>query len=215
MASDSLRPQADNRRSHSAEVARGGQVADAHPTNDAHCIDAALAGDAEAFGRLVLKYQDRLYNSLLRYTGSREDAQDYAQEAFVQAFVKLNTFKRNSAFFTWLYRIAFNQAASGARKRRERTSLDSLTESGAPQPTDPQVQAQQGMIDQERAKLVHLAISELADEHRQIVVLREFDGFDYQQIAEVLQIPVGTVRSRLFRARMQMKQRLAPILSEG
>ncbi|MCA9241534.1 MAG: sigma-70 family RNA polymerase sigma factor [Planctomycetales bacterium] len=213
MASDSLRPQPDSRLRQGASGLRAPQGADA--PDDARCIDAALAGDADAFGSLVLRYQDRLYNSLLQYTGSREDAQDYAQEAFVQAFVKLNTFKRNSAFFTWLYRIAFNQAASGARKRRERTSLDSLTESGAPQPTDHRAEAQQDMIDQERVQLVHAAISELADDHRQVVVLREFDGFDYQQIAEVLEIPIGTVRSRLFRARMQMKQRLAPILSEG
>ncbi|TWT29572.1 ECF RNA polymerase sigma-E factor [Posidoniimonas corsicana] len=185
------------------------------PADDDLAIDEALAGDSAAFGRLVVKYQDRLYNSLLRYTGSPEDAQDVAQDAFVQAFLKLGSFKRNSAFFTWLYRIAFNRAASNARKRRERTSLDGLTEAGAPQPTDQHAPPEAAMIAQEHAELVRQAVAELADDQRQVVVLREFDGFDYQQISDVLEIPIGTVRSRLFRARMQMKERLAAILGEA
>lgn len=191
-----------------AEPAGGSRAED-----DQH-IDQTLAGDSAAFGQLVLKYQDRLYNSLLRLTGSAEDAQDIAQEALVQAYVKLSTFKRNSAFFTWLYRIAFNRAASVARKRREKTSLNAISEAGAPDPTDPHAQAEATMIAEERAALVRQAVLGLADDHRQVVVLREFDGFDYQQIAEVLKIPVGTVRSRLFRARMQMRDHLAAVLSE-
>ncbi|TWT77614.1 ECF RNA polymerase sigma factor SigW [Posidoniimonas polymericola] len=195
-------------RAPAAEV--GGAAAE-----DDQTIDQALAGDSAAFGRLVEKYQDRLYNSLLRYTGSSEDAQDIAQDAFVQAFVKLSSFKRNSAFFTWLYRIGFNRAASNARKRRERTSFDQLSEAGAPDPTDHQAPPEAAMLAQERVELVRQAVAELADDHRQVVVLREFDGFDYQQISEVLEIPIGTVRSRLFRARMQMKERLAAIVDEA
>lgn len=195
---------------HAPRVRRAGPACD-----DRQAIDQALGGDSAAFGRLVTKYQDRLYNSLLRYTGSAEDAQDIAQEAFVQAYVKLDTFKQNSAFFTWLYRIAFNRAASSARKRRERTSLDGLAEAGAPEPTDHQAPPEAAMMAQERIELVRQAVSELADDQRQVVVLREFDGFDYQQISDVLQIPIGTVRSRLFRARMQMKERLAAILGDA
>lgn len=192
-------------------ASRPTSAADSRREDDA-CIDAALAGDASAYGRLVQKHQDRLYNSLLRYTGNADDALDIAQEAFTQAYLKLNTFKRNSAFFTWLYRIAFNRAASAARKRRERTSLDGMTDAGAAGPTDPLETPDNQMLAQERVALVRTAVQELADDYRRVVVLREFDGLDYQQIAEVLEIPVGTVRSRLFRARMQMKDRLAAVL---
>ena len=87
-------------------------------SDDAPLIAATLAGDTAAFGRLVGLYQDRLYNSLLRVLGSAEDARDITQDAFVQAFVKLNSFRGSSAFYTWLYRIAFNLAMSHARRER-------------------------------------------------------------------------------------------------
>lgn len=191
------------------------EVASDDRTTDEQIVDAVLAGDTAAYGELVLRHQDQLYNALVRYTGNAEDARDIAQDAFTQAYLKLGTFKRNAAFFTWLYRIAFNRATSIARKRRVRTSLDRLTEAGAPHPTDnPHAQPQEVMLAEERVALVRQAVAELAEDHRQVVVLREFNGFDYQQIAEVLQVPIGTVRSRLFRARMQIRDHLAPILGE-
>lgn len=205
-------------RDHAPVSACGGGPAQAPapppPADDQRLVSDALAGDTAAFGCLVAAYQDRLFNSLVRFTGSEEDARDIAQEAFIQAFVKLKSFQHNSAFYTWLYRIAMNRAISHARKRRERTSLDRLSESGAPAPLDRHELPDATMLADERAHLVRQAVAELADDQRQVVVLREFEGFDYQQIAEVLEIPLGTVRSRLFRARMQMKERLAPILLE-
>ena len=98
--------------------------ADTAQGTDTALIARALGGEPAAFGELVLRYQDRLYNSLLRVLGSAEDARDAAQDAFVQAFVKLDTFRGSSAFYTWLYRIAFNQAMSHARRKRPTRSLD-------------------------------------------------------------------------------------------
>jgi RNA polymerase sigma-70 factor (ECF subfamily) len=92
--------------------------------DDAQLIDEALAGQAGAFGRLVTKYQDRLYNTLVHALGCHEEARDVAQEAFVQAMLKLRSFQRQSAFYTWLYRIAFNLASSRRRRRRASLSLD-------------------------------------------------------------------------------------------
>ena len=176
---------------------------------DADCIARARGGDRAAFDTLVVRYQDRLFNTLTRLMGSADDALDIAQDAFVQAYTKLDTFQQNSAFYTWLYRIAFNLAMSHARKRRpvNLMSTDDTTRTIEPASTDdgPADQLQQS----ERAALVHQAIGQLPDEHRQVVVLRELEGFDYQQIADILDIPVGTVRSRLFRARTQLKDKLA------
>lgn len=188
---------------------------DAATDDDATLIARSCNGDRTAFGQLVDRYQDRLYGSLLRMTGNAEDAQDLAQETFVQAYLKLNTFGGRSAFYTWLYRIAFNRSVSRARKRRERTSLDTLRESTGVDPVDPNATPDAPTQAAERSRLLHAALGTLADEYRRVIVLRELEGFDYQQIAEVLGVPIGTVRSRLFRARLQLKEKLAGVLGEA
>jgi RNA polymerase sigma-70 factor, ECF subfamily len=181
-------------------------------SDDASLIAATLAGDTAAFGQLVRVHQDRLYNSLVRVLGSAEDAADTVQDAFVQAYMKLESFRGSSAFYTWLYRIAFNLAMSRARREHKTASLDWLKTNAGSEPIDGQPAADAGMLQQERVAMVHAALAELSAEYRQIVVLREIDGCSYEEIAEILDVPVGTVRSRLFRARMQLRDRLAPRL---
>ncbi len=105
-------------------------------SDDAPLIAATLAGDTAAFGRLVGLYQDRLYNSLLRVLGSAEDARDITQDAFVQAFVKLKSFRGSSAFYTWLYRIAYNLAMSHARREHAVVSLDGVKQTWGSEPMD-------------------------------------------------------------------------------
>jgi RNA polymerase sigma-70 factor, ECF subfamily len=181
-------------------------------SDDASLIAATLAGDTAAFGQLVGLYQDRLYNSLLRVLGSAEDAADIVQDAFVQAYTKLDTFRGSSAFYTWLYRIAFNLAMSHARRGHKTASLDGIKALVGEEPMDGQPTAEASVLEQERAEMVHAALAELNMEYRQILVLREIDGCRYDEIAEILSLPVGTVRSRLFRARMHMRDLLAPRL---
>jgi RNA polymerase sigma-70 factor, ECF subfamily len=176
--------------------------------HDTECIAAVRGGDQAAFGQLVTKYQDRLFNTLTRLLGSADAAEDLTQDALVQAYLKLDTFQGNSAFYTWLYRIAFNLAMSHARRRRP-VSLPDRDDSSAPlEPTDNQPLPHEQMVTQEQIDSVSAAIDSLASEHREVVVLREIEGFDYEQIASILEIPIGTVRSRLFRARMQLKAKL-------
>jgi RNA polymerase sigma-70 factor (ECF subfamily) len=182
--------------------------------DDAPLIEATLAGDSAAFGQLVGRYQDRLYNSLVRVLGSAEDARDIAQDAFVQAYLKLNTFRGSSAFYTWLYRIAFNLAMSHARKQRPVVSLDGVKAGCGSEPVDGQPMPDAGLTQRERVELVHSALSELSVEYRQILVLRELEGCRYDEIAEILELPAGTVRSRLFRARLQLRDQLAPAMRE-
>jgi RNA polymerase sigma-70 factor (ECF subfamily) len=192
-----------------------GPILDAEKAIDDGLIDRALAGQSAAYGELVFRYQDRLRASLQRLTGSAEEAEDVAQEAFVQAYLKLSSFQRSSRFYTWIYRIAFNQAISKSRKRRPRVSLSVVQEAGGVEPIAETSGPTEPALQVERAELLHAAIAELEEDHRQVIVLREFEDMDYQQIAEVIDAPIGTVRSRLFRARAQLRDRLAAQLGEG
>jgi len=184
------------------------------PTNDAQLVQASLDGDRDAFGALVERYQDRLFNTLLQILGSRDDASDVAQEAFVQAFVKLETFRGDAQFYTWLYRIAMNMALSQRRRRRKVVSVEAAKDGGGDEPVDRNPGPEARLVDRERVAAVQLALSKLADQHRQILVLREMEGFSYDTIAGILALPVGTVRSRLFRARLMLKDELKTIFPD-
>jgi RNA polymerase sigma-70 factor (ECF subfamily) len=188
--------------------------------DDAQLIGQALAGQTAAFGQLVQKYQDRLYNTVVHVAGNAEDAKDVVQEAFVQAFLKLESFQGASAFYTWLYRIAFNVAAThhrrrGAMRSAERVALAEgrLRNSAEGHPQSPPDGPCEQLEREERCRQVRQAISSLAEEHRVVLVLREIDGCCYETIAEVLDLPVGTVRSRLHRARMQLREQLKEVLA--
>jgi RNA polymerase sigma-70 factor (ECF subfamily) len=183
-------------------------------SDDASLIDATLAGDREAFGRLVERYQDRLYNGLLRFLGSAEDARDATQDAFLQALTKLGSFRRQSAFYTWLYRIGMNMAMSRARRARPSISIDRLHEEAGMEPESRCDAPDAPAVAAERTAKVEQALARLADDHRQVVILREIEDCSYETIAEMMDVPIGTVRSRLFRARMQLREHLEELFRE-
>jgi RNA polymerase sigma-70 factor (ECF subfamily) len=183
--------------------------------DDAQLIDEALAGNQSAFGQLVRKHQGRLFNTLLHVVGRREEAEDVVQEAFVQAFVKLDTFKRKSAFYTWLYRIAFNVSVSRRRRKRVEVSVDQHRELTGEEPTDGSDGPSDLLLREEQVRQVREAMASLNEEHRTILVLREMEGCCYETIAEILDLPVGTVRSRLHRARLQLREQLEEMLQEN
>ena len=182
---------------------------------DTKLIDEALKGDAESFGLLVRKYQDRLFHTVFHVAGSREEAEDVVQEAFVQAFLKLSSFQRTSAFYTWLYRIAFNISISRRRRRKSETSIEQQREAAGIEPLDDGESADDRLLREERAALVAAALRQLSEEHRSILVLREMEGCCYETIAEILDLPVGTVRSRLHRARLQLRDELKGVLVDS
>lgn len=183
--------------------------------NDAVLIEEAKAGDSEAFGALVGRYQSRLFHTLIKVTGRREEAEDVLQDAFVQAYVKLNTFHGKSAFFTWLYRIAFNLSVSRRRRRRPEVSVEVVREAVGADPESQCEQPEEKLMRQERAQKLHVAMDRLNEEHRAILVLREMEGCCYDTIAEILSIPPGTVRSRLHRARLTLREQLKEVLEEN
>lgn len=182
--------------------------------NDAGLIERTRRGETAAFGDLVRKYQARLFNTLFQITGNREEAEDVAQEAFVQAMTKLDTFQGHSAFYTWLYRIAFNLSVSRRRRRKDEVSIDQHRETRGEEPVDGAAGPSDEFLRRENIREVRAAIATLPDDQRHVLVLREMDGCCYETIAEILDLPIGTVRSRLHRARLQLREQLRDVMDE-
>ncbi len=186
-------------------------------TEDQELIDEFLAGRTEAFGQLVLRYQDRLFNTLVNVLGSHEDARDVSQEAFVHAFQKLNTFRGQSAFYSWLFRIAFNAAISHKRKtRRISVSIDATREITGVEPPDSRADAEpsQRLEAAERQALIRSALSQLPAEYRTVLVLKEIEQLKYEDIAKIVDCPIGTVRSRIHRARLELRETVRILLKD-
>jgi RNA polymerase sigma-70 factor (ECF subfamily) len=182
--------------------------------DDAQLIDDALAGNSSAFGRLVTRYQDRLYNTLVHVVGSTDEAYDVVQDAFVQAYLKLRSFQRNAAFYTWLYRIAFNLAISRRRRHKPTASIEQSRELTGGEPVSRDDAPGDPLDREERVHQVRAALANMSEEFRTVLVLREIDGCCYETIAEVLELPVGTVRSRLHRARLELREQLKEVFQE-
>ena len=176
--------------------------------HDNELIDAALRGQAEAFGQLVRRYQDRLFHTLCQIMLCDDDARDVAQDAFVQAFVKLESFERKAGFYTWLYRIALNLASTRRRRTRPSQSLDQMHDQTGTETPDRGEAPESNLDRRETVEQVQAAIARLPEEFRTALVLREIEGCDYDTIAQLLEVPVGTVRSRLHRARLQLRELL-------
>lgn len=183
-------------------------------TNEQQLIDQAIKGDSAAFGRLMRCYQDRLFTSIMHIVGQREEAEDIVQEAFLQALIKLSSFRRDSSFYTWLYRIALNLSANRGRRSRREVSMEQGSSGVSNDPAAPTDLPAQHMLRSERSEQIRCALRGLSEEFRTVLVLREIDGLDYQSIARVLEVNIGTVRSRLYRARSLMRDRLRQIQSE-
>ena len=186
--------------------------------DDTQLITECLAGRTEAFGELVVRYQDRLYNTLLLMLGSADEAQDVSQDAFVHAFTKLGSFRGHAAFYSWLFRIAMNAAVSLKRKRRHTSaSLDAAREQSGFEAADahPETEPSYSLESTERQALVRQALGDLSDESRAVLVLKEMEGLKYEEIAELVGCPIGTVRSRIHRARLELREKLRILLKDG
>ena len=179
--------------------------------DDKLLIEKALKGESAAFGQLVRRYQDRLYSSVVHVVADAEEAEDIVQDAFIQALRKLDAFRGKSSFYTWLYRIAFNTAINRQRRRRPEVSIEHARETAGADPPDPIEQPGERLMREERAQHIQQALASISEEYRAVLVLREIEGFDYETIAGVLDVSVGTIRSRLHRARSLMREQLRRI----
>ena len=186
---------------------------------DQQLVQRAQRGDLRAFDLLVLKYQGRIAALVSRYVSDAGEVEDVTQEAFIKAYRALGKFRGDSAFYTWLYRIAANAAknhlvANGRRPGADATIEDAegFDEGGMlSESASPEALAMGG----ELAEVIESALNALPDELKAALMLREFDGLSYDDIADVLGCPVGTVRSRIFRAREAIDQRVKEQISGG
>lgn len=179
--------------------------------DDQRLIAECLQGRSAAFGELVCRYQDRLYNTLYRLFGNAEDAQDALQETFLHAYQALGNFKGDSLFFTWIYRIAINTAISLKRKQKVVLSINPTPEQGGvAEPLDPSEfsQPSRALEQVEQEQRLQRALNRLSSEHRTVLVMKDIEGQKYETMAEILGVPIGTIRSRLHRARLELRELL-------
>lgn len=185
---------------------------------DLELVRRVQSGDKSAFDVLVLKYQQRVINLVNRYVHDPHIAMDVSQEAFIKAYRGLKNFRGDSAFYTWLYRISINTAKNHLVSRSRRMPDDDIDAQEAEQYDGGEKLREAStpeneMMSDEIQATVQGAIEALPDELRIAITLRELEGLSYEEIAESMDCPIGTVRSRIFRARESIEKELAPLLN--
>ena len=184
---------------------------------DQALVERVKNGDKRAFDLLVRKYQHKIVSVVTRYVSDWSEAQDVAQEAFIRAYRAMGAFRGDSAFYTWIYKIAINTAKNYLVSRGRRPPIgdiaieDAVQMDGASQLRD-RATPERELLRQEIEQTVFGAVEDLPEELRTAITLREVDGLSYEEIAEAMGCPIGTVRSRIFRARDAIDQKLRPML---
>lgn len=181
-------------------------------TDDRLLLQQAQEGDRRAFEGLIGLHSPKVYNLALGYTGRHHDAEEIAQTVFVKVWKALPQFRGASAFSTWLYRLTLNACTDHYRRERKRRGDLSLDDPDLAPIRDAAPSPEEIVIQREEEAILRKALAELPEQHRVILILREMDGLDYQEIAQVLELQVGTVKSRLARARRALREKL---LAEG
>lgn len=185
---------------------------------DRELVRRVQQGDKAAFDLLVIKYQHRIIQLVYRYVKDPSEAQDVAQESFIKAYRALGNFRGDSAFYTWLYRIAINTAKNYLVSRSRRHSDYQVDIQDAEQVENaPQLKGMETpeslLMNDEIVAVVKAVIEKLPEEMKTAIMLREFEGLSYEEIAQAMECPVGTVRSRIFRAREAIDEKLSPLLN--
>ncbi|MDT4969772.1 MAG: polymerase sigma-70 factor, subfamily [Acidobacteriota bacterium] len=186
-------------------------------TSDEQVVERALSGDAEAFGEIVSRWQRRIFALAYGMLGREEDARDATQETFLAAFRSLRSFRGDAKVSSWLHRIAVNQCITRQRRAKVRgeTTLEDETEADGASYSAPAHESPARVAEnQERTDSVRRAVRALPPELRQVVVMKEFEELTFQEIAEALDLPLSTVKSRLYTALRQLQMRLKHMASE-
>jgi RNA polymerase sigma factor (sigma-70 family) len=201
-----------------AEPVERTELESPEPEHESELVRRARKGDLQAYDDLVKRYQERIYATIYHMTSNHEDANDLAQDSFIKAFQALKSFKGGSTFYTWLYRIAVNKTINFLKQRKNRTHM-SLNDIDFNAEHDSDLIA---LISEktprrdaglnELQKKLNEALLKLSEPHRLVVVLHDVQGQSHEEIAEIMDCNIGTVRSRLFYARQQMQAELADYL---
>jgi RNA polymerase sigma-70 factor (ECF subfamily) len=184
---------------------------------DLDLVRKVQKGDKHAFDLLVLKYQQRIINLTFRFVKNWDDAADVSQDAFIKAYKGLANFRGDSAFYTWLYRIAANTAKNHLVSAKRKSTTNALDAQEAEQYDGADLlrenaSPERAALTEELKKVIHDAIEALPTDLKEAVTLREFDGLSYDEIAEIMDCPIGTVRSRIFRARDAIDEKIKPLI---
>jgi RNA polymerase sigma-70 factor (ECF subfamily) len=192
----------------------------AEPTSDQVLVERVQRGDRRAFDLLVLRYQQRIIKLIMRYVHDSSEAQDVAQEAFIKAYRALPSFRGDSAFYTWMYRIAIN-TAKNYLVSLQRRPVDYDLDLQEPRHYEANARLKdedspEGIaLQEELRQTVERTIASLPEELRTAIMLREIDGLSYEEIAQAMECPVGTVRSRIFRAREAIDKSIESLAGTG
>ena len=193
----------------------GGRVRDDPEDDDATMVEAVRQGDSTAYRGLVEKYQGRVYSMVYGMVRNREDARDITQDAFVKAYRKLDSFRTESSFYTWLYKIAMNLAIDFLRKRKRRGTGEfdegiAARDAGGDISDIHHAESPRRVVERKQLySAIMDALQKLPEDQRQVILLRELEGLSYKEIADVMGVKEGTVMSRLFYARKKLQKMLA------
>ncbi len=185
------------------------------PLTDLSLLERCRLNDEAAFNEVVARYKGKIYNHVFRMTGSAEDAEDLTQEVFVRLYTSVHTFRGQSSLNTWLFRIAGNLCIDRFRRGKNRTAAYSLDDpvgdeaEGAREVPDETYEPYRLLENTETATQIERALGQLPEKLRAVLLLHDLEGIAYEEIAQIVGCPLGTVKSRLFNARMQLRQRLA------
>ncbi len=186
-------------------------------TTDAMLVERVRKGDKSAFDLLVVKYQHKVLALINRYVKDRSEAEDVAQEAFIKAYRALKNFRGDSQFYTWLYRIAVNTAKNhlvsrGRRPPGDDVQIEDAEYHGGGEALQDSDTPDGELLRSELERVVFTTMNNLPEDLKSAIVLRELEGLSYEEIAEVMSCPVGTVRSRIFRAREAINEKIRPLM---
>lgn len=189
---------------------------------DVDCIRRAQGGDRAALGEIVAAWQDRIFNTMRKMARDEQEAMDLTQEAFGRAIERLGSFRGESAPFSWMYRIAMNVALGRLRQNKRRRTVsvsgndtDGRGEGVLERSADVSPGPAEKVEGRERDQMVRQAMQRLDDQQRALLIMRDVDGMDYQQIAELLEAPLGTIKSRIFRARLALREQLKDYITQA
>src|SRR5690242_18865162 len=187
--------------------------------SDQALVERVQNGDRHAFDLLVRKYQHKLVSVISRYVNDWSECQDVAQEAFVRAYRAIGSFRGDAQFYTWIYRIAINTAknwlvSQGRRPQTEDVAVEDAVQFDGATRLHESATPERELMREEIERTVFATVEALPEELRTAITLREVDGLSYEEIAEAMNCPIGTVRSRIFRAREAIDETLRPLLSE-